>query len=117
MGHGEGLRAGIHVQRGQVSRGRGKGVGGGRGRGGRGCGGGRVAGVVGVVVVVGGAVAAVHGGGVGGQRVLGGVHAAAQLAREPLRLHRVLVQNVRLEVILVTDHLVAVRTDARRVEQ
>ena len=67
---------------------------------------------VGVVVV---SIPAVHGGGVGGEGVLGGVHTPTQVTREAFRLYCMLVEDVRLEVVLVADHLVAVRTDARRV--
>lgn len=56
-------------------------------------------------------------GGVGGEGVFGGIVAAAQFAWESLRLRRVLVSDVRFEVVLIADHFVtegAHATTARR---
>lgn len=53
-----------------------------------------------------------HGGGVGGQRVFGGVVPSAESAGEALRLDRVLVSDVRLQVVLVADHFVTEGTHA-----
>lgn len=55
-----------------------------------------------------------HGGGVGGERVLGGVVATAELAGETLRLRSVLIRDVSLEVVLIADEFLTEGADAGR---
>lgn len=69
------------------------------------------------MVVESGFLATVHVRCVCGKRMFGGIDLAAEVAREPLFLGRVLVRNVRLQVVLVTDALEAERARDRHVER